>query len=148
MSGESGPILAEVTKLESEYRLLTEFKLSPNATPVVSAHVSPVQSDCESEGENAMEMEGAQSPCLLRSQCLPRSLLLPLVVACLQMVAYSRPSHCCTDLSRTALKNNVLLFGSSCGPVNVNWISNVKDVSVRDAALNCDSDPDLTVSGV
>ena len=51
--------LAEVTKLENEYRLLTDFKLSPNATPVVSAHVSPVQFDRESEGENAMEMEGA-----------------------------------------------------------------------------------------
>ena len=50
--------LAEVTQLENEYRLLTDFKLSPSATPVLSAHVSPVQSDCESEGENAMEMEG------------------------------------------------------------------------------------------
>ena len=50
--------MAEVTKLENEYRLLTDGKLSPNTSPVVSAHV---QSDCESEGENAMEMEGAPS---------------------------------------------------------------------------------------
>ena len=125
--------LAEVTQLENEYRLLTVFKHSPNATPVVSAHVSPVRSDCESEGENAMEMEG--------SHCLLRSLLLPLVhricrspddrvVACLRMVAYSRPSHCCTGLFRTALKNNVLLFLSSCWPAKVNWTSSVKVASV------------------
>ena len=61
--------LAEVTKLENEYRLLTDFKLSPNATPVVSAYVSPLQSDCESEGENAVEMEGA--PPVSSSQPVP-----------------------------------------------------------------------------
>ena len=130
--------LAEVTQLENEYRLLTDFKLSPNATPVVSAHVSPVQSDCESEGENAMEVEGA--PPVSSSQPVPSEESAAVCricrspsdrgVACLRMVAYNRPSHCCTGLSRTALKNNVLLFGSSCGPANVNWISNVKDVSV------------------
>ena len=50
---------AEVAQLENEYRLLTDFKLSPNATPAASAHVSPAQSVCESEGENAVDMEGA-----------------------------------------------------------------------------------------
>ena len=56
---------AEVAKLENEYRLLTDFKLSPNATPAASAHVSPAHSVCESEGENAMDLEGTHPvpPC-------------------------------------------------------------------------------------
>ena len=49
---------AEVAKLENEYRLLTDFKLSPNATPAASTHVSPAHSVCESEEENAMDLEG------------------------------------------------------------------------------------------
>ena len=51
--------VSEVKKLEDDCWLLTDGKLSPNASPMVSAHVSPVHSDCESEGENAMEMEEA-----------------------------------------------------------------------------------------
>ena len=49
--------LSEVKKLEDEYRLLTDGKLSPNASPMASAHVSPEHSECDSEVENAMEME-------------------------------------------------------------------------------------------
>ena len=70
---------AEVAQLENEYRLLTDFKLSPNATPAASAHVSPAHSVCESEGENVWIWKG-HLPCLLRRQCLLRSLLLPLVL--------------------------------------------------------------------
>ena len=81
--------------------------------------MSPAQSDCESEGERHGNGGGLLPS--LRYHCPLTSPLFPLVdrhcriprdrvVACLRTVAYSRPSHCCTGLSRTALKNNVPLF--------------------------------------
>ena len=129
--------LAEITKLENEYRLLTDGKLSPNASPSVSAHVSPFHSDCESEGENAMEMEEAppasSSPPLLSGESAAHAgendLPGDRVVACLQNVAYSRLSHSCQSIFLTALKINVQLFWSSCGSVKANWTSNAKDAN-------------------
>ena len=104
--------LAEVTQLENEYRLLTDFEFSPNANPVASAHVFPAHSVCESEGENAMDMEGAtpvssakpvsseESAAPTGAQDLPEA-CYDRVVACLRMVAYSRPAivvRACFDL--------------------------------------------------
>ena len=118
--------MAEVTQLENEYRLLTDFKLSPNATPVASAHVSPAQSDCESEGENATEMEGAPPV----SSAQPVSSEESAATGAQDLPESTRPRRSMPpdgglQSSQPLLHNNVLLFLSSCG-------------RERDAALNCD----------
>ena len=148
--------LAEVTKLENENRLLTDFKLSPNATPVVSAHVSPVQSDCESEGENAMEMEGA--PPETSSQPVPSEESAP--TGAQDLPESKRPRRSMPP-DGGLQSSQPLLYGlvSNCSEeqcsalfeqlrARQSQLDLEREGRERDAALNCDSDPDLMVSSV
>ena len=147
---------AEVAQLENEYRLLTDFKLSPNATPAASAHVSPAHSVCESEGENAMDLEGAppvsSAPVSSQefaaptgAQDLPdskrprRSMPSDSGLSSSQPLLYGMVATCtddqCSDLLEKlrARQSQLELEREGCE---------------RDAALNCDSDSDLLASGV
>ena len=148
---------AEVAQLENEYRLLTDFKLSPNATPAASAHVSPAHSVCESEGENAMDMEGAppvssaspvssqESAAPTGAQDLPdskrprRSMPSDSGLMSSQPLLYGMVANC-TDEQCSALLEQLR--------ARQNQLDLEREGRERDAALNCDSDPDLVASGV
>ena len=147
---------AEVAKLENEYRLLTDFKLSPNAAPAASAHVSPAHSVCESEEENAMDLEGAppvsfapvsspESAAPTGAQDLPdskrprRSMPSDSGLSSSQPLLYGMVATC-TDDQCSALLEQLR--------ARQNQLDLEREGRERDAALNCDSDPDLLVSGV
>ena len=148
---------AEVAQLEDEYRLLTDFKLSPNATPAASAHVSPAHSVCESEGENAMDLEGAppvssapvsspESAAPTGAQDLPdskrprRSMPSDSGLSSSQPLLYGMVATCTDDDQCSDLLDKLRARQSQ--------LELEREGRERDAALNCDSDPDLLVSGV
>ena len=149
--------LAEVTQLVNDYRLLTDFKLSPKATPAASAHVSPAHSVCESEGENAMDMEGAppvssaqpvsseESAAPTGAQDLPESKRPRRSVPPFGGLQSSQPLlygmvSTCTEEQCSALFEHLRARQSQ--------LDLECEGRERDAALNCDSDPDLLDSGV
>ena len=148
--------LAGVSRLENEYRLLTDGKLSPNASPIVSAHVSPVQSDCESEGEerhgnggsspeSSLPLPSEKSAVPSGGQALPdskrprRSLSPDCGLQSSQSLLYGLVSNC-SEEQCSALFEQLRARQSQ--------LDIEREGRERDAALNCDSDPDLAVSGV
>ena len=133
------------------------FKLSPNATPVASAHVSPAQSDCESEGENAMEMEGAPTV----SSAQPVSSEESAAPTGAQDLPESKRPRRSMPPDGGLQSSQPLLYGmvSTCSEeqcsalfeqlrARQSQLDLEREGRERDAALNCDSDPDLLVSCV
>ena len=147
---------AEVAQLENEYRLLTDFKLSPNATPAAFAHVSPAHSVCESEGESAMDLEGTppvssapvsshESAAPTGAQDLPdskrprRSMPSDSGLSSSQPLLYGMVATCTDDQCSDLLEKL---------RARQSQLELEREGRERDAALNCDSDPDLLASGV
>ena len=158
--------LSEVKKLEDEYRLLTAGKLSPNASQMASAHVSPEHSECDSEVQNAMEMEethpASSSPPLLSGETASCSASLDVgppagehVLLDLKRPCRSLPPECGKQSSQPQLLEQISNCSEDqCAALMEQLRRRQCQLDVeregreRDATLNCDSDPDLAVSGV